>query len=55
MASVASGNSSPDGEIAPGETVRGQIGFQVPATATGLTFVFDADVWGTGKASVALP
>jgi hypothetical protein len=55
MASVASGNSSPDGEIAPGETVRGQICFQVPATATGLTFVFDADVWGTGKAFVALP
>lgn len=55
MASVASGSSSPDGEIAPGETLRGQIGFQVPATATGLVFVFDADVWGTGKAFVALP
>ena len=55
MASVASGSSSPDGEIAPGETVRGQIGFQVPETATGLVFVFDADFWGTGKAFVALP
>lgn len=55
MASVASGGSSPDGEIAPNEALRGQIGFQVPATATGLVFVFDADVWGTGKAFVALP
>lgn len=55
MASMASGQSSPDGEIAPGETLRGQVGFQVPATATGLVFVFDADVWGTGKAFIALP
>lgn len=55
MASVASGGTTPDGEIAPGEVLRGQIGFQVPATTTGLVFVFDADVWGTGKAFVALP
>ncbi len=55
MASVASGGSSPDGEIAPGETLRGQVGFQVPANATGLVFAFDADVWGTGKVFVALP
>jgi len=55
MASVASGGSSPDGEIAPGEKLRGQVGFQVPENATGLVFVFDADVWGTGKVFVALP
>lgn len=55
MASVAAGGSSPDGEIAPGEKLRGQVGFQVPQNATGLVFVFDADVWGTGKVFVALP
>lgn len=54
-ASMASGGSSPDGEIAPGEKLRGQVGFQVPENATGLVFVFDADVWGSGKAFVALP
>ncbi len=54
-ASAASGGSAPDGEIAPGETIRGQVGFQVPINATRLLFVFDADVWGTGKVFVALP
>jgi hypothetical protein len=55
MASVASGGSSPDGEIAPSEKLRGQVGFQVPENATGLVFVFDADVWGTGKVNVSIP
>lgn len=55
MASVASGGSSPDGEIAPSEKLRGQVGFQIPENATGLVFVFDADVWGSGKVFVALP
>ncbi|GIV70077.1 DUF4352 domain-containing protein [Caldilinea sp.] len=55
MASTASGGSSPDGEIAAGEKLRGQVGFQVPDNATGLVFVFDADVWGSGKVFVALP
>ena len=54
-ASMASGGSSPDGEIAPGEKLRGQVGFQVPESATGLVFVFDADVWGSGKVFIALP
>lgn len=55
MASVASGGTTPDGELAPGEKLRGQVGFQVPVSATGLVFVFDADVWGSGKVFVALP
>jgi len=55
MASAASGGATPDGEIAPGETIRGQVGFQVPEDATDLVFVFDADVWGFGKVFVALP
>lgn len=55
MAMAASGGTSPDGELAPGEKIRGQVGFQVPADANGLVFVFDADVFGAGKAFVALP
>lgn len=45
----------PDDELQPGEKVRGQIGFQVPETAQELTFVFDAEVIGFGKAFIALP
>lgn len=55
MAQTASGGTSPDGELAPGEKIRGQVGFQTPQTAAGLVFVFDADVFGAGKVFVALP
>lgn len=55
MAQVAAGGASPDGELAPGETLRGQIGFQVPVDAANLVFVFDGDVFGVGKVFVALP
>jgi len=44
----------PDGEYAPGETIRGQVGFQVPEGTGGLVFVFDAQVWGFGKVFVDL-
>lgn len=54
MANAATGASSPEGEISPGERVRGKVGFQVPQDATGLQFVFDADFWGTGKVFVDL-
>jgi hypothetical protein len=54
MASVAAGNSAPDGEISPGERVRGRVGFQVPEDHGDLTFVYDADVFGTGKVFVNL-
>lgn len=54
MAQTASGGTSVDGELAAGEKVRGDVGFQVPADATGLHFEFDASVFGSGKALVAL-
>jgi hypothetical protein len=44
----------PDDELQSGERIRGQIGFQVPINISGLIFVFDADVWGYGKAFIAL-
>jgi hypothetical protein len=55
LASTVSGGTTPDGELAPGETIRGQVGFHVPESAAGLVFVFDADVWGAGKVFVVLP
>ncbi len=55
MASIVSDGSTPDGEIAPGEKIRGQVGFQVPEDATGFVFVFDADIFGYGKVLVTLP
>ncbi len=42
FASMLLGQGSPDGEIAAGEKLRGQVGFQVPQDATELMFVFDA-------------
>lgn len=54
-AQMASGGTSPEGELAPGETLRGQVGFQVPTDATDLLFVFDGDFFGAGKVFVALP
>jgi len=44
----------PDDELQPGERIRGQIGFQVPADSEGLIFVFDAEVFGFGKVFIAL-
>ena len=51
----ASGGTTPDGEVAPKEKVRGQVGFQAPKDAKDLVFVFDADVFGHGKVFVKLP
>ena len=54
MAQMASGGASPDGELTAGETLRGQVGYQVPQDAQGLIFVFDADIFGSGKVLVNL-
>ena len=53
MATSAAGASSPDGEYAPGETIRGQVGYQVPADETQFVFSFDAGFWRTGRILVA--
>lgn len=37
---------TPDGEIAAGDTLEGGVGFQVPADAAGLVFVFDPIING---------
>jgi hypothetical protein len=38
--------SAPDGSIAPGDRSRGEIAFEVPATATGLVYTFDPILGG---------
>jgi hypothetical protein len=44
----------PDDELQPGERVRGQIGFQVPENSQGFIFVYDAEIFGFGKAFISL-
>ncbi|WP_255604470.1 DUF4352 domain-containing protein [Oscillochloris sp. ZM17-4] len=55
LAAMAVGGAAPQGELAPGETVRGPVGFQVLADASGLLFIFDGDIFGAGKVFVQLP
>lgn len=44
-----------DGELPAGQTVRGQIGFEVPANASELRFVFDPELIGGTPVSIRLP
>lgn len=53
-ATMAAGKA-PSGEIAVGEKVRGQVGFEIPADLTGWVFVFDGDLFGADKVNIALP
>ncbi len=53
-ANLASGSNQPNGEINPGEIVRGKVGFQVPEDLVGFTFVYEANLLGYGEVSVNL-
>lgn len=53
-ADISAGGNAPNGEIAPGEKKRGQIGYQIPNDAKGFVFVFDGSLWATGKVFVDL-
>jgi len=53
-ADIVAGNSTPSGEIVPGDKLRGKIGFQVPGEAKGFRFVFDASLFSSGKVFVEL-
>lgn len=53
-AQLASGINSPQGELAPGEKLRGLVGFQIPIDATGIQFVFDGQIFGGGKVFIDL-
>ncbi len=45
----------PDLTLAPGETIKAQIGYEIPQAASGLQFTFAADRFGAGKVFVNLP
>ena len=53
-ANIASGSSPPNGEINPGEVIRGKVGFQVPEELTGFNFVYEANLFGLGEVSINL-
>lgn len=54
QALVAGAPSAPNGEVAPGETVRGTIVYEVPESATGLKEKFKCDLFSTGTATINL-
>jgi hypothetical protein len=51
---TASGGTLPDAQLAAGEKVKGQVGFAVPVEASGLQFIFLADLIGGEKITVGL-
>jgi len=53
-ANIASGSNTPNGEVNPGEVIRGKVGFHVPEDLTNFTFVYEANLMGIGEVSVNL-
>ena len=53
-ANIASGSNIPNGEVNPGEVIRGKVGFHVPEDLTNFIFVYEANLMGIGEVSVNL-
>jgi hypothetical protein len=53
-ANIASGSNIPNGEVNPGEVIRGKVGFHVPEDLTNFVFVYEANLLGLGEVSVNL-
>jgi len=53
-ANIASGSNTPNGEVNPGEVIRGKVGFHVPEDLTNFIFVYEANLMGLGEVSVNL-
>ena len=53
-AASISGKPTPDGEIAPGGTLRGEVSYQIPVSSIGLTWRFSGDIFRLGQAVFAL-
>jgi len=53
-ANIASGSNTPNGEVNPGEVIRGKVGFHVPEDLTNFIFVYEANLIGIGEVSVNL-
>lgn len=54
MALVVGAPKPPDGELAPGESIRGTIVIDVPPTAAGLQMKFKCDLFSSGSATINL-
>ncbi len=55
FASATGAGTLPDGEYLAGETIRGQVGYEVPVDETQFVFVFDGDFWGSGTVFIEIP
>jgi hypothetical protein len=53
-ANLASGSNPPNGEVNPGEILRGKVGFHVPEDLSNAVFVYEANLIGLGEVSVNL-
>jgi signal peptidase I len=53
-ANLASGSNTPNGEINPGEVIRGKVGFHVPEDLVNFVFVYEVNLIGLGEVSVNL-
>jgi signal peptidase I len=53
-ANLASGSNTPNGEINPGEVIRGKVGFHVPEDMVNFVFVYEVNLIGLGEVSVNL-
>jgi hypothetical protein len=53
-ANIASGSSTPSGELNPGEIVRGKVGFHVPEDRSDFDFIYEANLVGLGEVTVNL-
>lgn len=53
-ANLASGSNTPNGEINPGEVIRGKVGFHVPEDMVDFVFIYEANLIGLGEVSVNL-
>jgi hypothetical protein len=49
------GGTTPDVDLAPGETIRAQLGFDVPVEANDLVLSFAADRFNAGRIFIRLP
>ena len=54
MATMGLGGGGLDGQMVPGEVLRGYAGFEIPENAQGFEFAFDASYWGLEKILIDL-
>ena len=48
VATAAAGGKQPDGKVAPGDKLRGPVGYQIPEGASGLQWIYK-ELFGSGR------